>query len=153
MCYAHRARWHTVESIRDLTVWLSTPSAPSDMRNDIEGKHSRHSHGTGLYANLAYNQCHVTASSLLATPNRRVFEDTHRPLTDQAWSCATLPLRQGGLGLTLTSLLADICYASSLLSIFPLAHGLISPLCIHLEARIGHSLDRLRSTFLLPHPV
>ncbi len=47
-------------------------------------------------------------------------------------------------------ILVEICYSSSIISIFPLTHRLISPPCIILEVRLVHSLDNLGSKFLHP---
>ncbi len=74
---------------------------------------------------------------------RRVFEDTHRPLTDSAWGFAVLPLREGGLGLTRASSIHAACYIGSIMATMRLTNRLIYPLALPVTSLLDSALENI----------
>ena len=79
---------------------------------------------------------------------RRVFEDTHTTLTDDAWCTAWLPLRKGGLGLTPAKWITRVAYISSILPSYPFTHALFPQ--YQVEPIILTPLSEVHATLLPP---
>lgn len=75
---------------------------------------------------------------------RRDFEDTHGELDETCWTAATIPLREGGLGLTPTSLIAGPAYAGSILRTLHLITGLLSSISFPFLNKLTEPLNHQR---------
>lgn len=74
---------------------------------------------------------------------RRVFEQVHRKMSDTAWLQATLPVRQGGLGLTLCTSINVIANAISNLTNMPLIERFLHATSTRVAILLAPSFDTL----------
>lgn len=80
----------------------------------------------------------------------------------ECWKLAQLPLRLGGLRLTSTGVMADVCYAASLRSSLSLIHGLLHSITFPqfqlIQSSLRHAADihglpsHLQAPAILPIP-
>lgn len=84
---------------------------------------------------------------------RRVFEATHGVLNDQCWHSATTMLRDGGLGLRPTCLIAGAAYTGSTLATLHLITGILPTISFPVINTVSQALDKtLTLTPLEPTP-
>lgn len=115
-----------------LAKLLSSPASPPELFSGTGSPPSAIPKSLTIYpcrllCVLRCTQPHITLSGADTFDSglRRVFEDLQGAIPSRCWKIAQLPLRMGGLGLTSTSLLSDVCYISSVLSSLPLIQGLL----------------------------